>query len=825
MAKERSALSVRLFYSYSHKDDRFREDMEKTLRLLQRDGLLSQWSDTRILPGKSISTDIEEKISQADIIAYLFSPDFIDSEECNREWKRGQDLASADRLVFRIPIILRPCAWQDFLAEDDVKALPLDGKPVSSYDDQDVARQEVYEGIKTVVQTLRSTFTPKPSFLAEIQHTDFASTTTIALEDVFTFPRLTLQPHADTSDRFNQKTIDSVDDLRGLGRCLLHGPDKAGKTALARFIHLSLISANDPTLLVDLSQLDGRLTDSYLRSQYSAQFHGDYALWKQRPNKTLILDNLTEAPRLADDIADLAEDFPSIFVTLSSDTFHAFYKDETRLADFAAVRIEPLTHVQQEALIRKRLALLDAHPSIEDGLVDRVEDHVNSVILSNRIMPRYPFFVLSILQTYESYMPRNIAITSYGHCYYILIVASLTRAGISDKDDSVNSAFNFAEELAFALYSYSTPEPTTPFSFDSFVSSYKDRFFIRTSLINRLQHPDFGLLNDSGLFRTDYMYYFFLGKYLASHSEQNRGIIEYLCEYSHQDSQYLTLLFTIHHTPGDEIISEILDGISCALPAVNPATLSPAETRRFYSLVSGFSNNVLSEKTVEEERRRDREIRDSNDEERNDGSSPGSDENELGRQLYRILKNNQIMGQVLRNRHGNLEKAKIESIIELIVDGSLRIVNTVLKDEEEISKLASYIKAQEPNADVEQVRQFLRLISFLWTIDHIEGAVDAINVPDISRAIKAVVRRKGTPAYDIVGYFSELNSAERLTEKERDSLLVLVEKYSDLFVKWVLSVRTQMYMNTHHSSERVEQSVCAALEIPYSSRRVAKSSS
>ena len=89
---------------------------------------------------------------------------------------------------------------------------------------------------------------------------------------------------------------------------------------------------------------------------------------------------------------------------------------------------------------------------ISDGLVDRAEKHVNSVIISDKVVPRYPFYVLSILQTYEAYMPSNLSVTSYGHCYYVLIFASLVRAGISRTDDAINACFNFAEHLAYDIY-------------------------------------------------------------------------------------------------------------------------------------------------------------------------------------------------------------------------------------------------------------------------------------------------------------------------------------------------------------------------------------
>ena len=76
MAEHLSEPAVQLFYSYSHKDARHKESMEKALALLQVDGLLQQWSDQQILPGQSISTKVRERMDQANILVFLFSPDF-----------------------------------------------------------------------------------------------------------------------------------------------------------------------------------------------------------------------------------------------------------------------------------------------------------------------------------------------------------------------------------------------------------------------------------------------------------------------------------------------------------------------------------------------------------------------------------------------------------------------------------------------------------------------------------------------------------------------------------------------------------------------------
>ena len=163
MASQQSIFPANLFYSYCHKDIQHKAHIEKALTLLQRNRLLRGWSDQNILPGQTISQRVREEMGKADIMVFLLSQDFIASEECMKEWDYAKQLTK-EKLLFRIPIILKDCAWKDLLRNDDIKALPTDGKPVTKFGDQATAWQEVYEGIKAVINEMRSTFTPRPDF-------------------------------------------------------------------------------------------------------------------------------------------------------------------------------------------------------------------------------------------------------------------------------------------------------------------------------------------------------------------------------------------------------------------------------------------------------------------------------------------------------------------------------------------------------------------------------------------------------------------------------------------------------------------------------------
>ena len=816
MTSSSTTFTARLFYSYCHKDERHKDAMEKSLSLLRRDGLLKEWSDQLILPGQPISQKVRDEMDRADILVFLLSQDFLASGECMKEWDYAKEVLSVKRPIFRIPIILADCAWKDLLNSDDIKALPKDGRPVTGFHAVDTAWHQVYDGLKAVIEQMRKNFTPRPEFLVELNETDFFSQSDINLEKLFIFPTLKCYPPQPSKVALIEESVTSEDQLLKKSRVLIHGEEMSGKTALSRHLTLHLCEKSEAVLLLDLGQARGQPIDKLLLQSYQAQFHGDYDLWKKNPNKTLILDNLSPTRQAADAVEKSKDLFERIIVFVSSDYFYSFYKDDSRFVDFHEMSIDPLSRAQQERLIRTRLTLIEEGQPVNDGTIDQIEDRVNSIIISNKIVPRYPFFVLSILQTYEAYMPDNLSISSYGHCYHALIVANLIKAGVSQSDNDINVCFNFSEQLAHHLYLHekAADRQDSDFDFASFIADYRKVYIIPDAILSRLQHNQYGLLMKDGSFRVPYMYYFFLGRFFSKHHDEKKDEIERLCAQSYIRSNHLILLFIIHHTTNISVIDDILLQTMCTLDKVSPATLDRRETGRFSRIIECLPREILSGESVEDARRKERESVDAESDDveyADDEEAEGHPANDL----YRILKCNKLLGQILRNQYGNLRREKIEGIVEAIADGGLRLVNWVLKDEDEIRELAQYIRQKYSEYDQDDVESAIRWISFVWTMINIEHVVSAINVPEIRTEVSRVVDRKSTPAYDLVGYFSNLDSAPEITDGIRKRLVALLKKHDDRFVRSVLSIRTQHYMNTHSSKAKIEQSVCSSLGIEY----------
>ncbi|HSK71710.1 MAG TPA: TIR domain-containing protein, partial [Pyrinomonadaceae bacterium] len=149
---------VRLFYSYSHKDETLRNELETHLKILERQGLISSWNDRQIGAGDEWKKEIDKNLESADIILLLVSADFIASDYCYEiEMKRAVERHKKDDAVV-IPVILRDSNWKK-APFGKLQALPKNAKAVTKWSDKDSAWRDVSEGIEKAAKKILSTRT------------------------------------------------------------------------------------------------------------------------------------------------------------------------------------------------------------------------------------------------------------------------------------------------------------------------------------------------------------------------------------------------------------------------------------------------------------------------------------------------------------------------------------------------------------------------------------------------------------------------------------------------------------------------------------------
>ena len=153
-------MTLTLFFSYSHKDEDLRDQLEVHLTMLKRQGLIDAWHDRRLLAGDHLDHSIKAELERADIILFLASPDFIASQYCyDVEVARAMQRHDAGQARV-IPVILRPCEWQQ-TPFGKLLGTPRDNKPVTRWPDRDEAFQDVVRAVRKAAEAMAKTM-PAP---------------------------------------------------------------------------------------------------------------------------------------------------------------------------------------------------------------------------------------------------------------------------------------------------------------------------------------------------------------------------------------------------------------------------------------------------------------------------------------------------------------------------------------------------------------------------------------------------------------------------------------------------------------------------------------
>ena len=154
MSNPKPTKPIELFYSYSHRDEELREELEKHLAPLKRQSIVAGWHDRKIGAGQEWANQIGEHLNSAQIILLLVSADFLNSNYCyDIEMQKAlQRHESGEAHV--IPIILRPAMWESSPI-GKLQALPTGAKPIIMWSNRELAFLDVAKGIQKAIDQLQ----------------------------------------------------------------------------------------------------------------------------------------------------------------------------------------------------------------------------------------------------------------------------------------------------------------------------------------------------------------------------------------------------------------------------------------------------------------------------------------------------------------------------------------------------------------------------------------------------------------------------------------------------------------------------------------------
>ena len=291
----------------------------------------------------------------------------------------------------------------------------------------------------------------------------------------------------------------------------------------------------------------------------------------------------------------------------------------------------------------------------------------------------------------------------------------------------------------------------------------------------------------------------------------------------------LTLIFLIHHSNNSELIEDLLLHTMCTIDGRTPVKLDNEEIGAFEGILQRLPD-IGTDKSVGETRREERNRRDELEaEELEDVEESPHD---LVNDVYKALKNMEILSQIIKNKSRSIERERIYEIIETVTDTALRLASVFLLDSDEIDELAKICKKRldeekkgNPPSE-EAIKEELGFLVFVLVMSSIEKAVSSIDRKEIREVVEDLCRQRDTPAYDLIQSFYLIDIADRFSESQVTMIKRVLKKHrrNNLVVR-ALPLRVQMYLNSHRVSGSIRDSLLSSFRSKRGnrSRQIARS--
>ena len=352
---------------------------------------------------------------------------------------------------------------------------------------------------------------------------------------------------------------------------------------------------------------------------------------------------------------------------------------------FQHYSIRHFGHKKRNELIKKCIAYderveFDTSNNEQLARLDKDTKHINTIIGAN-IVPSYPIFIVTIFHTVESTTPQDLSQTSYGHCYHAMITMNLGRSGIKAED--IDACFNFLTELAYFMFDKES-KTISEVELDQFSTQYEKKFVIQRNVVEILIKANIlRKIHDSYNFQYVYIYYYFVAKYISQKMDDEtikKQITELMSNIHMKDNANI-IIFITHHTNNKVLLDDITLSAMSTFDKFPEATLSGSEKNFIKALSTNLENKKLPNLAHDVKKERENSLKENDEVEPVIERIKNSEEvnsDPLFIEIRRSAKSMEIIGQILKNKYGSLEKYKLEELFQEGQNVGLRLLKSFI---------------------------------------------------------------------------------------------------------------------------------------------------
>lgn len=521
------------------------------------------------------------------------------------------------------------------------------------------------------------------------------------------------------SSELNSDVIDSDDLDVSNKRIMISGDEASGKTKLLHSLYFRELNRSNSPLYIDALKIKRttlkefkKYVDSSLMKQYKRP-----ELYKKLPRekRVIFIDDVEGLGLDKKGFSEIAkyitDQFGSVVIVSGQGLLLSGVLSKLqKMFDFdERYTIKDFTAISRAKLIRK---WQECGENVSESYIHKVENTLNTVLGKN-LIPSRPLYLLTILQSTSSTGSSEIADAGMSYYYQYLITKSLEETGVNRS--TFDELFNYLSSLAwyFKCHELDAIDGRE-------LAKFNDEFsnkFTRVDLTKQLSILTSAKIvsgeGDGYRFSYPYIKYFFVGKYLADHmeNEEVNVVINQYCSnlYTREDST--TILFLTHHRSSDWVIENIAERLVGCYKDVEPVKYGD-ESEYISNLIGSVSNILIEDLDVQRNKNKRRLVQDEDVEPSDEYLIREKEEknsNEV-HVLYTAIRSAEVLGQITKNYYGSMERSYKRRNIKTIIDVYLRMLGKVFEEisgsEDSIRmQLDSKIKRVDKNLSNDEVKQ------------------------------------------------------------------------------------------------------------------------
>lgn len=681
----------------------------------------------------------------------------------------------------------------------------------------------------------------------------------LQIEDVYVFPNVKEVIYENDSQTFSgPEEIPKLIHTEKMAYMLFTGDKDCGKTALAKRLfeyyyedsyHPLYIHGED--LTSSTSKNINLLIKRNIHKNYNSEKQ-DLYLQLSKNERVLLIDNwhhsslnsqtksffLKEANKYFKQVIFFSEINDTVTNTIDMSSKEEDYK-------FRHFEIMEFGHLKRDEFVENWVRLGQAETLENKNLIremDKLKYQLRPVLMQS-FVPKFPLYLLIILNTIESGTHHNLDKSSNGYYFEVLIKDSL--ASIKIENNETDKIYQYLTDLSYELLKTSNNSMTLQ-EWREFHRNHLEHYDMNEdqivfSEIQSIFESEKVIRNNlsSYEFYYPYVFYFFIAQYFARNinNKEVKEKITTLCENLHVEENANIIMFLTHLSKDEFIKDNVINAAKKIFKDITPLKIEQ-DVNIINDLCDELSPLVIQDVNVREHRKKINQRLDELDEyEENNNQiakdqyassieqTDSDDESEIINKINMTNKGFKmldIIGQILRNYYGSLSGISKRELCEEHYKLGLRISHNYIKElSNQNESLVSYISSaimEKEVEDQERAEKFARRIVYslggFIAYNTIGKIGSSIGTPDLDRTLTKVQQELPYNSVALINLFIKIEYYDQFPYNDLDKFYK--DNIHNKIALEIIRTMVKRYLYMFETSHREKQKLCDLVGIKMS---------